>query len=120
MCGLPAKDSKSEPLPPQFLLDCLTCPEHASTVDVGSTAFDHCICDPGFFDASASFAVDLDLLAATSANPTDVGSLYYVLGANACVTWSRSFDLWVVASPPPALPLLTQRSNDRDAPAQAA
>ena len=36
-----------------------------------------------------------------------------------CVTWSRSFDLWVVASPPPALPLLTQRSNDRDAPAQA-
>jgi hypothetical protein len=52
---------------------CIPCPPNSITLRAASTTRGECICEPGYFDANASVAVDAALLAVTSARESRAG-----------------------------------------------
>jgi hypothetical protein len=63
---------------------CLPCPTNATTIGVGSTRRDDCVCNPGFYDANASSAIDAELLHVTTNRGQPVEMVAAVIDCRTC------------------------------------
>ena len=68
-----------------FATACVMCPLNSSTIGEGSEARAKCICNEGYYNANASFAIDQDLIAAMErAGKTPVSMKAAVIDCQTC------------------------------------